>query len=133
MDCRLCGRPESVIDKKIPCDICKTDYPNAKCCRTCGRIYADTSKFIDDRCLSCENRLKLARERRVVERKSEPGKLSDTNTAQDVVATTRKRTLETDQDMCEKKYRKGIFRIHLQSGSSLPIIIGNKQVAVIST
>ena len=70
MDCKLCGKPNKKgADSKIPCELCKEIYPEAKHCCSCGRIFPDSSRFSDggEKCSSCL--LRSAKKRAGIQKK----------------------------------------------------------------
>lgn len=144
MDCRLCGRPSAGIDKMTPCETCQIDYPEAKRCRTCGRFYPDSSKFEGDRCISCEKRLQKRREEKLLcsGLTPSPGKRKlEAKTSTEGEASgpppeckkrlpTKKRTGQ--KTSLERKSGK-LACIRLKMGHSLPIKIGDREIARIMT
>lgn len=113
--CRLCGKDGAVgTEIKSPCEQCKMDFPEWKSCRSCGRIFPDASRFVDQRCTPCENRreanLKRTREKKEVEKR-----------------------VKKDDEPKVKKARKSPLKMRLAPGTSLPILIGTEEIARITS
>lgn len=58
LECKLCGMKKSGSSKMFPCDDCKMNFPSAKRCSSCGRIFPCGDKFKMDSpyCISCDVR-----------------------------------------------------------------------------
>jgi hypothetical protein len=57
-ECKLCGLFNEGSTRFTPCNQCKDNFPNARRCSSCGRIYPSSEKFNSGSsyCLSCHVR-----------------------------------------------------------------------------
>ena len=58
LECKLCGLKRSGATKTTPCEECKLNFPTAKRCTSCGRIFPSSAhfKFKSSYCMSCDVR-----------------------------------------------------------------------------
>ena len=58
LECKLCGLKKKGSTKMFPCDECKINFPSAKRCSSCGRIFPHSDKFKlgSPYCISCDVR-----------------------------------------------------------------------------